>query len=180
MAFITDIEDALLTVLNDELTIPVIIAHENAPEPKGDYGVIRYVTADKLHRNAVDFNNTAEGFEEVIRQTFLIRFNVKFYGNSCHDNAFLSQAVMASRTIQDELYHFSHLSYADVTSVQNNPEFRPTGFIDRSVYDITFLSGFEYRRTIDWFNTVSYEGEYVTPDGEILLTTSKTVSANDI
>jgi hypothetical protein len=179
MAFITDIEDALLTVLNQELTIPVIIAHENAPEPVGDYGVIAFVTADKKHRNALHFYKTLEGFEESVQQTFLLRFNLKFYGDSCHDNAFLSQAVLASSDIQDELYHFSHLSYADVDSVQNNPEFRPTGFIKRSVYDATFLSGFEYKRTIDWFDTVSYEGEYIDHNGNIVLTTSATVSASD-
>lgn len=179
MAFITDIEDALLTVLNEELPIPVIIAHDNAPEPQGDYGVLRFVTANKQHRNGVHLYKTEDGFEESIRQTFLIRFNLRFYGDSCHDNAFLSQAVLASSVIQEELYHFTQLSYADVTQVQNNPEFRPTGFIARAVYDATFLSGFEYKRTIDWFDTVSYEGEYVNSNGDILLTTSKTVSAND-
>lgn len=179
MAFITDIEDALLTVLNDKLPIPVIIAHENAPEPQGDYGVIRYVAADKMHRNSISFNKTVDGVEETIRQVFLIRFNIKFYGESCHDNAFTSQAILASHTVQAGLYQDSQLSYADVTSVQNNPEFRPTGFIDRSVYDITFLTGFEYKRITDWFDSVSYEGDYVTPSGEILFSDSKTVSANE-
>lgn len=179
MAFITDIEDALLTVLNDELTIPVIIAHENAPEPQGDYGVIRYVVADKVHRNEVSHNRTEDGLEEVIRQVFRVRFNVKFYGESCHDNAFLSQAILASHTIQAGLYQDSQLSYADVTSVQNNPEFRPTGFIDRSIYDISFLTGFEYKRITDWFNKVSYEGDYVDSEGNLILTPSDIVEATD-
>lgn len=179
MAFITDIEDALLTILNSELDIPVIIAHDNGIEPTGDYGVLSFVAANKIHRNAKSTYKTEDNLIEKVSQDFLVRLNLKFYGHSCHDKAFTSQAILASSAIQEELYHFSHLSYGDVTSVQNNPELRPAGFIKRAVYDVTFLTGFEYTRTVDWFNTVSYEGKYVTPDGELVLTESETVSASD-
>lgn len=178
MAFIRDIEDALLVKLNSELSVPVIIAHDNAPEPVGDYGVVHFIAANKKHRNTVNKYITATGMEERIKQDFLLRFNIKFYGDSCHDNAFLSQAILSASEIQSDLYNNSNLSCLDVTSVQNNPEFRPTGFIARSIYDATFLSGFEYKRTIDWFDTVSYEGEYIDSNGEILLTTSGTVSSS--
>lgn len=180
MPFITDIEDALLTVLNRELNVPVIIAHDNAPEPQGDYGVLSFTTATKKHRNTVNTYSTPnQGLVERIKQDFLVRFNVRFYGNSCHNNAFTSQAILASSEVQGELYESSHLSFGDVTSIQNNPELRPTGFIARAIYDATFLSGFEYTRTVDWFDKVSYEGEYVTTNGDILLTFSETVSASD-
>lgn len=179
MAFIADIEDNLLETLNDELKIPVIAEFEDGPEPKGDYASLRYITSDQLDRSSSYFNKTESGFTECIRQNFLIRFNLKFFGDSCHENAFISQAILKTNTIQEHLFGISNLSYIESTAMQNIPELRDTGYIQRAIFDVKFLSGFEYTKNIDWFNTVSYEGKYVTPDGSLVLTENHTISPNN-
>jgi hypothetical protein len=179
MAFIRDIEDALLTLLNSELNIPVKIAHDGSPEPVGDYAALSFTAADKIHRNTINSYETTEGFVERLKQDFLVRFNLRFYGDSCYNNAFESQAILGTRSIQEELYTFSSLSFIEGTSIQNIPELRETRYIQRALYDFKVLTGFEYTRLTDWFDKVSYEGEYITPDGGVLLTTSETVSASD-
>lgn len=178
MSFFSDIEDSLLTTLNSVLTIPVIADAENGPEPSGDYGLVRLAAADKLHRNAVQTYPTDDGMVERVKQDFLVRLTITFYGDSAYDNAFESQAILASRVVQEELFATGNLSYADITSVRRIPERRDTGLIQRASYDIKFLTGFEYIRTIDWFDKVSYSGKYITPAGNLVLATNGTVSTN--
>lgn len=178
MNFLRDIEDSLLLLLNDEMSVPVIIDYSNGPEPKNDYGVLGLTINEPLHRSSVRSEPTAIGLEEVIRQDFLLRFTIRFYGDTCYDNAFLSQAVLKSRAIQDYLYGNAHISYAGAESIRRFPEPRKTGYIQRALYDIKFLAGYEYKRTVDWFNTVSYESEYTDPNGDVAYSGSRTVSTS--
>lgn len=156
MDFVKDIEDALLVLLNSKLNIPVIVDYSNGPEPTGDYGVIGLTVADKINNNSVTHRITSTGFEERVKQDYLLRFTFRFYGESCYSNAFESQSILASRQVQESLHGDSSISYADITSIRRVPEHRQTGYIQRAVYDIKFLVGYESSRDADWFDSVEY------------------------
>lgn len=177
--FITAIEDAFLTILNDYFNTPIILDYQSGPEPTGDYGVLGISTFNKVHRNTNNFYKTDTGFEERIKQDYEITLTVKFYGNSCYDNAFEAQASLQMIDTQDQLFTFNCISSPEITSIRRIPELRDTGYIQKASFDVTFLTAFEQVREVDWFDTVEYSGEYIDQADNVVLTEENTVSAND-
>ncbi|MBG23653.1 MAG: hypothetical protein CMF22_10045 [Idiomarinaceae bacterium] len=177
--FLQNIEDAILVTMNDYFNIPVILEHQGGPEPTGDYGVFGLLTFNKVNRNKYNSYKSGADFKERIQQDYYITATLRFYGDSCYDNAFEAQSVLQLKSTQEELYTFNCISILDITNVRRLPELRDTGYIQKASFDINMLVGYEFVRDVDWFDTVSYEGEYVDLDGNVILTEDETVSASD-
>lgn len=179
MPFLTDIEDTFLTELNNFLTIPVILDFQSAPEPQGDYGVFGVTTFTKLTRDSSRFYKTDTGFEESVRQEWNVLVTLSFYGDSCYENAFKVSAWLSSRATQEVLQQEGCMSILDVQGIRRIPELRDTGYVQRVTLDFNVLITQETINEVDWFDTVTYSGEYIDVDGTIVLTEQETVSAND-
>lgn len=179
MGFLTDVEDSLLTVLNTEMDLDFYPDYSNQMEPSGEYASLGVTLLNKLHRDAHNFYETDEGFEERLRQDYNILLTLRFYGNSCYENAVEAQARLSMINTIDALHYFDNISIIDVSTIRRIPEIRPDGYVDKASFDLTVLSGFEYIKSVDWFDTVSYSGEYLNEEGEVILTDSATVSVND-
>ena len=174
--FITNIEDALLTVLNNYFTIPVINDYQGGPEPQGDYGVFGITTANKIHRDNDSSYSTVDGFEERIKQDYEVVTTLRFYGDSCYDNAFEAQAVLQLRSTQEDLHYNNCISVIDVTNVRRMPELRDTDYIQKASFDLNLLIGFEFIRDADYFDTVNYNSQLDEEDGNTVYTDTSTVS----
>jgi len=158
--FITNIENALLTVLNDYFTIPIILDYQGGDEPQGDYGVFGITTANKIHRDNDSSYSTVDGFEERIKQDYEVVTTLRFYGDTCYDNAFEAQAILQMRNTQEELHYNNCISVIDVNSIRRMPELRDTDYIQKASFDLNLLIGFEFIREVDWFDTVIWAGDF--------------------
>jgi len=177
--FITDMEDALYQVVSSNLNIPVIFDYSNGPEPTVDCCVLGMTLLTKLNRDSKYFYSTPTGFEEQLKQDYEVMFTFRFYGDSCYDNAMKIQAILSMNTTQQNLHYYNDISVVDITQIRRIPELRETQYIQKASFDMNLLIGFDYIQDIDWFNTVSYEGDYKDSEGNIVLHESETVSAND-
>ena len=161
MSFVSDIDYAFRDFLNANLNIIVKRDFDNGPEPTGDYGVVGITTINKLDRDGHHFfDDPVDGFQETIRQNYDVTLTFSFYGDSCYDNAFESQALLQLRNTQEDFHYNNNISIVDVNSIQRIPELRETVYIQRATFDIICLVGFEYKATSDYFDTVNWTGEY--------------------
>lgn len=181
ITFKTNAEDALLTLLNTELDIPVILGHENGPEPEGDYGVIYITQYTNLHRDSNHtYSSGPDTLTELTKQTMVVQFTCMFYGDTCFENAFKANGLFKSRMIQENLYWENDLALQQITQIRNIPELRETQFIPKASFDVSFLTCFQFEQDIDWFDTASYEGNYLDPAGDIVITQEGTISSREM
>ena len=160
--FITAIEDAFLTRLNTRFSpTPVIIDYGGGPEPTGDYGVLGITTANKIHRDSHHFYDSGTTFDEKIKQDYEVVLTVKFYGDTCYDNAFEAQGYLQQRNTQEDFHYNDDISIIDVTNVRRIPELRDTGYVQKASFDINLLIGFEQvQADVDYFDTVEFSGTF--------------------
>lgn len=179
MSFVDTFYSELVYQLNQSSSIPFIKDYGNAPEPTGSYCAVGVTTMNKLGRDTVQSYPTETGFEERIKQDYNVLFTFSFYGDDAFERAFETQSTLSSRGFNEDLYSLGCLSLTDATTVQRVPELRDTGFINKAVFDINVLIGFEHKSEVDWFDTVSYDGDYIDVDGTVVLTEQETVSVDD-
>lgn len=180
MSFVQNIHDTLIYNLNQKFTtIPIIKNFESAPEPTGDYGVLGITTFTKFSRDSSQSYKTVTGFEERVKQEWNVLITLDFYGDSCYDNAFTASAWLSSRDTQEILQKEGCLTILDVQGIRRIPELRDTGYIQRTSLDFNVLIAQETITQVDWFDTVTYSGQYIDQDGDVILSESETVSAND-
>lgn len=180
MAFVRDIEDAFLTELNNSLNIPVIIDYGGGTEPTSDYGVLGITTFNKLHRDTRNSYKLPDGsFKERLKQDYEILMTFSFYGESCYEKSFEAQALLSSVDVLESFYTFNNISIVDITSLRRIPELRETGYIQRVTFDLNMLVGYEFIRDVDWFDTVSYEGDFEDGIGNVILEIDDTVTFNN-
>jgi len=160
--FTKDIEDAFLSSLNTRFSpIPIILDYQSGPEPTGDYGVLGITTYNKLHLDSNHFYLSGTQVDEKIKQDFEVVLTVKFYGDSCYDNAFEAQAYLQLRNTQEDFHFNDDISIIDVTSIIRIPELRDTGYVKKASFDINTLVGFELvSADVDYFDTVEWTGDY--------------------
>lgn len=179
LTFKLDIEDALLTLLNTELGIPVILGHQSGPEPTGDYGVIYISVFRNLHNaESHTYSSDVDTLTEKTVQSMVVQFTCQFYGNSNFENAFLANGLFKSRSIQERLYYDNCLSFQSLTQIRNIPELRDTQYIPKAAFDVSFLTTFDFNQSIDWFDTASYTGTYEDSLENVVVTQEGTVSAS--
>ena len=177
--FITAIEDAFLTRLNTRFSpTPVIIDYGGGPEPTGDYGVLGITTANKIHRDSHHFYDSGATFDEKIKQNYEVVLTVKFYGDTCYDNAFEAQGYLQQRNTQEDFHYNDDISIIDVTNIRRIPELRDTGYIQKASFDINLLIGFEQvQADVDYFDTVIFDSNVEDEGGNLVYTNTNTVTS---
>lgn len=176
-----DVEDAITKTLNNipDLDILFIPSYDDGPEPTDPYGVVNVSTYRKQHRDTNNFYKTDTGFEESVQQDFEVLVNISVYGTGAYDNAFKAATWLSYREVKQELSYFKCISLVDIMEIQRVPEIRDTGTIQKALFNLNLLIGYENSREIDWFDTVEYGGDYVDAGNQVVYSEADTVSAND-
>lgn len=173
--FFEDIARNLRIFLNSKLNFLVISDYSNGDEPTESYGTIGVTLARQIER---DHNGTwedSEGFKEYLKRDYEIILTMNFYGEDCYSNAHDALILFGFQSNQDALFSEYKIAYVDHSQIRRQPDLRSTKFVPRASVDITCYAAIGVTNILDWFNKVSYQGKYLTIDGEIVITQEGTV-----
>lgn len=178
MSLVSDIENAFLTNLNTSLPIQIIPNYDGGPEPVNDYGVVGLTAFNKKNYDVNRFYDDSTGnFKESITQVFDVVITIEFYGDTCYEYAFNSQALLQMVQNQEEIYYNNNISIVNVNNVARIPELRDTGYIQKATYDVICLVGFKYVSDADYFDTVQYISNYYNSDDSLVYSQTNTVTS---
>lgn len=177
--FLEVAEEGVRRLLNANLDIYVIPDYDGNPEPVDNYGTVGIATATPIPMDHNTSSTVDSEFKEINVKAYQVVLDINFYGPSASSYAAEALAVFGSPSQRANLHYSWGLGYVRSSGVRRIPELRETVFLPRFSFDATFTISQESIRTLDWFDTVEYEGIYEDVDGSVVLTQENVVSAND-